>query len=107
MVAEKLHAVCLLGMANTRMKDYFDLWVLLGENTLDASQLRRAIEATFTRRKMPLPSALPIGLDDAFAADAIKQTQWNAFLKKNRLEAISLAEVVTRLRGEVQKIGVI
>lgn len=106
-VAEKFHAVCLLGMANTRMKDYFDLWVLLGENTLDASQLCHAIEATFTRRKMPMPSAPPIGLDDAFAADAIKQTQWNAFLKKNRLEAISLAEVVTRLRGEVQKIGVI
>jgi hypothetical protein len=38
-------------MANTRMKDYFDLWVLLGENTLDQAELRRAIEATFNRRK--------------------------------------------------------
>lgn len=106
-VAEKFHAICLLGMANTRMKDYFDLWVLLGGNTLDQAELRRAIEATFNRRKMPTPTSLPVGLSDAFSADAVKQTQWRAFLKKNRLEAVALADVVTRLRGEIQKVGVI
>lgn len=106
-VAEKFHAICLLGMTNTRMKDYFDLWVLLGENTLDEAELRRAIEATFSRRKMVIPTSLPTGLSAAFAADAIKQTQWNAFLKKNRLGAIALADVVTRLRGEIRKVGVI
>ena len=94
-------------MTNTRMKDYFDLWVLLGENTLDKAELRRAIEATFNRRKMAMPTSLPGGLSDAFVADAIKQTQWNAFLKKNRLDAIALADVVTRLRGEIHKVGVI
>ncbi|UUZ77318.1 nucleotidyl transferase AbiEii/AbiGii toxin family protein [Polaromonas sp. P1(28)-13] len=106
-VAEKFHAVCLLGMTNTRMKDYFDLWVLLGEHMLDPSELRRAIETTFERRKMAIPASLPAGLGDAFMADAIKQTQWSAFLKKNRLDAIALADVVTRLRGEFHKIGVI
>ncbi len=106
-VAEKFHAICLLGMTNTRMKDYFDLWVLLGENTLDQAELRRAIEATFNRRKMAMPTSLPAGLSDAFVAAAIKQTQWNAFLKKNRLDAIALADVVTRLRGEIHKVGVI
>lgn len=106
-VAEKFHAICLLGMANTRMKDYFDLWVLLGENTLDQAELRRAIEATFNRRKMPTPTSLPAGLSDAFSADAVKQTQWRAFLKKNRLEAVALADVVTRLRREIHKVGVI
>ena len=106
-VAEKFHAICLLGMTNTRMKDYFDLWVLLGENTLDKAELRRAIEATFNRRKMAMPTSLPGGLSDAFVADAIKQTQWNAFLKKNRLGAIALADVVTRLRSELHKVGVI
>jgi hypothetical protein len=40
-------------------------------------------------------------------ADAIKQTQWNVFLKKNRLDAIALADVVTRLRSELHKIGII
>ena len=45
-IAEKFHAVCLLGMANTRLKDYFDLWVLLAEDALETAELRRAVEAT-------------------------------------------------------------
>ena len=56
---------------------------------------------------MAIPASLPAGLGDAFMADAIKQTQWSAFLKKKRLDAIALADVVTRLRGEFHKIGVI
>lgn len=106
-VAEKFHAVCLLGMTNTRMKDYFDLWVLLGDDTLDAAKLRRAINATFARRKMSMPSSLPDGLSDAFVADAVKQAQWNAFIRKNRLAAIALADVVTLLRNKFVGVGVI
>lgn len=101
-VAEKFHAVCLLGMANTRMKDYFDLWVLLTEGTLEAAELRRAIEATFDRRKLALPSTIPSGLSDAFVEDAAKQRQWAAFLRKNNLAALDLAEVIALLRGELQ-----
>lgn len=89
------------------MKDYFDLWVLLGENSLDETELRRAIKATFARRKMSMPSILPDGLSDAFMTDAIKQTQWNAFLKKNQLNAIALADVVTLLRNKFHKVGVV
>ena len=89
------------------MKDYFDLWVLLSENSLDPAELRRAIKATFARRKMSMPSFLPDGLSDAFVTDAIKQTQWNAFLKKNQLNAIALADVVTLLRNNFHKVGVI
>ena len=83
-VAEKLHAICLLGMANTRLKDCFDLDVLLREATLDRAELRRAIQATFARRGMALPTDWPAGLSDMFAADAVKQSQWKAFLRKNR-----------------------
>ena len=109
-VAEKFHAVCLLGMSNTRMKDYFDLWVLLDDKTLNPLELRRAIEATFARRKMALPSSessLPSGLSEVFAQNALKQTQWNAFLKKNGLGAVALPDVVARLRNEFEMIGVI
>lgn len=106
-VAEKFHAVCLLGMANTRIKDYFDLWVLLTEDALDPSELHRAVEATFQRRKLAVPSAVPSGLSDAFALDATKQKQWVAFLKKNRLEAVGLTEVIALLRSEFQKLQAI
>ncbi len=64
-VAEKLHAICLLGMVNTRMKDYFDLDALMAEGTLDPTELRRAIDATFARRVTALPISMPPGLDKA------------------------------------------
>lgn len=105
-VAEKFHAICLLGMANTRMKDYFDLWVLMTEGALEPAELRRAIAATFERRKLALPSSLPTGLSDSFSEDGTKKTQWTAFLKKNRLEAMDLADVVRQLRDELRKCGV-
>ena len=97
--AEKLQALCLLAMANTRLKDYFDLWLLLGEGSLDDALLAQAIAATFARRGTALPPAWPIGLTDAFAADAAKQRQWQAFLRKNRLDAPALTEVVGELRA--------
>jgi hypothetical protein len=103
-VAEKFHAVCLLGMANTRMKDYFDLWVLLTEGALESTELRRAIDATFARRQLQVPDTTPSGLSDAFARDAVKTAQWIAFLKKNRLQALNLVDVVTLLRDEFQKL---
>ena len=103
-VAEKFHAVCLLGMANTRMKDYFDLWVLLTEGALEPTELRRAIDATFARRQLQVPDTTPSGLSHAFAQDAVKTAQWIAFLKKNRLQALNLMDVVTLLRDEFQKL---
>lgn len=100
--AEKFHAVCLLGMANTRMKDYFDLWVLLAEGDLDPAKLRRAVEATFSRRQLTVPDTIPTGLSDAFAQDGVKQAQWAAFLKKNRLQPLDLIAVVGLLRNAFQ-----
>jgi predicted nucleotidyltransferase component of viral defense system len=101
-VAEKLHAICTLGMANTRMKDYFDLWVLLQDSELDGAGLSRALAATFARRGVSLPSITPVGLSDAFSADAAKQLQWQAFLKKNRLTGMPLHSVVAALRAKFE-----
>ena len=106
-VAEKFHAVCLLGMTNTRLKDYFDLWVLLDDNALDPSEMRRAITATFERRKMAMPTIMPVGLSDIFAVDTAKQLQWKAFLNKNRLNEVELKEVVNKLREKFHIAGVV
>jgi hypothetical protein len=97
--------LCVLGMANTRMKDYFDLWVLLTEGALEPAELRRAVVATFARRQLAVPSTFSLGLSDTFAQDATKQIQWATFLKKNRLDAMDLPEVVALLRSEFQKLG--
>lgn len=100
--AEKLEAIVHLGMANSRMKDYFDLRALAQEGALDAPLLAEAIVATFERRGTPLPDGVPLGLSDEFATDAAKQAQWRAFLGKNRLAQSSLEEVVAEVRDFVE-----
>jgi len=81
-IAEKLHALVQLGMLNTRLKDYFDLWHLASHHEFDAQTLSSAIAATFTRRKSDLPASIPLGLDETFANDPLKQKQWTAFLNR-------------------------
>lgn len=98
-VAEKLEASVSLGMLNSRMKDYFDLWVLVTYAEFDNAILRKAIQATFERRSTPLPAKLPIGLSDEFANDGQKNKQWLAFLHKNGIAPKPLAEIVTDLRN--------
>lgn len=100
-VAEKLEAMVSLGMANSRMKDYFDLRALAREGVLDARLLRDAIATTFQRRGMALPVNVPLGLSDEFARDATKRAQWKAFLGKNRLDAPTLDEVIVEIRDFV------
>lgn len=96
-VAEKFEALSSLGIANSRMKDYFDLWILAQHTDFDGDLLCRALHATFERRRTPLPDGLPFGLSDEFAQDRQKQTQWQAFLRKNRLEALALNDVIAAL----------
>ena len=97
-ISEKLHAIALLGMTNSRLKDYLDLWVLLDREALNANTLARAIAATFIRRGVPVPAVLPIGLTDEFATDGSRQAMWHAFLKKNEIAITPLSDVVAKLR---------
>ena len=101
-VSEKLHAITLLGMTNSRVKDYLDLWVLLDRESLNMNTLAQAIAATFTRRGMAVPTELPIGLSDEFAADSTRQALWITFVKKNELAMIPLADVVARIRSGLE-----
>ena len=97
-VAEKLEALTSLGMLNSRMKDFFDLWVLAKHSDFDGSVLSQAVAATFERRSTALPEGIPIGLSDGFINDAQKVKQWLAFLRKNALEPMLLETVIGDLR---------
>ena len=97
-VAEKLEALTSLGMLNSRMKDYFDLWILAKHSDFDGQILSRAVAATFDRRRTVIPTGLPIGLSDEFISDAQKAKQWQGFLRKNALDPMPLATVVADLR---------
>jgi len=100
-IAEKFQALADLGMANSRMKDYFDLRHLSATLPFDGDTLARAIQATFERRRMPLPREVPTGLTKVFGDDPAKQVQWKAFLGKLRLDplAMPLDRVVEQLRS--------
>lgn len=98
-VAEKVHAIALLGMTNSRVKDYFDLAVLVDREALDTDVLATALKATFERRGMAVPAELPIGLTEEFADDPSRQALWQAFIRKNELALEPLPAVVDRLRA--------
>ncbi len=98
-IAEKLHAVVVLGMVNSRLKDYLDLVVMVERETLDAATLALAIAATFLRRGTGLPAALPVGLSDEFAGDDTRMALWHALLKKNGINHRPLMEVVAVIRA--------
>jgi len=99
-IAEKFQTIVKRGLFNSRMKDYFDLWVLSSDPKVDPATARLAIERTFKRRETPIPISLPDGLSDDFAKDTDKCVQWNAFLRKNRLASGTppLIDVVAQVR---------
>jgi predicted nucleotidyltransferase component of viral defense system len=100
-IAEKFEAIVSLGMANSRMKDYYDIYVLLRRFQFDGPLLSTAIRATFERRQTPLPGEPPLGLSDEFASNPAKVAQWIGFQKGGgfKLAPPGLAEVVAEIRG--------
>jgi predicted nucleotidyltransferase component of viral defense system len=100
-VAEKLQAMVQLGMANSRMKDFFDLRVMARDFVFEGETLRAAIVATFSRRKTDLPSGDPTALTAVFSEDDTKKKQWSAFCTRGGLndQVGDLEEAVMILRG--------
>jgi len=99
-VSEKFQAMVMLGIANSRMKDFYDIWILAREFDFDGPLLSRAIATTFERRRTALPAEAPLALTDSFSLDRAKATQWDAFVRKNRLspEKLSFPDVTAYLK---------
>lgn len=89
-VAEKFQAMVQLGIANSRMKDFFDLFTLCNQFEFDGDLICQAIKATFDRRKTNIPASPPLPLTLEFTQDKLKSTQWNAFLTKSKLASKNL-----------------
>lgn len=99
-VAEKYHAMVDLGMASSRMKDFYDIWVLANRFEFSGHKIAQAIRATFTRRGTAIPSGPTVCLSDEFANSRAKLAQWQGFVRKGGLgEAVApLNETVRFLR---------
>lgn len=99
-IAEKFQAMVVLGTANSRMKDFFDIAALAQHEAFDGGILATSLETTFKRRKTELSNELPVALTAAFAADPAKQRQWNAFVERSRVKnPAKLDETINTVRG--------
>ena len=77
-IAEKFEAIATLGMTNSRVKDYYDIWMLSRRYEFDPAVLGSAIWATFQRRGTPLPVQPPVRLTVDYANYPGHQSQWRA-----------------------------
>jgi len=98
-ISEKLHAMIVLGMSNSRMKDFYDIWMLSNSFSFDGEKSSKAIRATFLQQKTDIPQNVPIALSDEFANDDNKARMWKAFTKRHRIDnAIGLSETIKCLK---------
>lgn len=97
-IAEKFQAMVALGRANSRMKDFYDIWFLAKTFDFDDDRLARAIAATFRRRQTDVPADMPDCLTDAFAQDDQKRKQWEAFVSGILSDPVALDVIVPDLR---------
>jgi len=97
-IAEKFEAMVKLGILNSRMKDFYDIWLILRHFNFEGPTLAEAILKTFSTRGTDVQSE-PIALTNTFAEDPAKAAQWRGFIRKNRLENVpqNLLEVVTAI----------
>ena len=96
-IAEKFQAMVALGLANSRLKDFYDIWILAQTYEFKDDRLARAIAATFARRKTDIPTERPDGLTPAFASDLTKQQQWAAFVEEVAVNPGTLLEIIEDL----------
>ena len=104
-IAEKCEAMVTLGIPNTRMKDFYDIWYLSRTYSFEGTLLYDALQATFLRRNTLFPSGgIPAALTEAFITDPNKQRQWIAFLGKTRLakQADPFPQLIASIRAFLQ-----
>ena len=96
-IAEKFEAIVHLGLVNSRMKDYYDIWMLGRSAQISPSDLVAAVKATFARRNTPIPEEPPEGLAEAFQAQETSRQQWKAFAARLRESGISVPEELSEV----------
>lgn len=103
-IAEKFQAMVALGIANSRMKDFYDIWRIAGMMSLDGQLLSRAIKATFAQRGTMINDEAPLIFGKEFRTDKSKQSQWKAFLSKNELVGNDFDQVMIELLAFIQPV---
>jgi predicted nucleotidyltransferase component of viral defense system len=104
-IAEKFQAMVMLGIANSRMKDFYDLRVIAHTMILDGNILAQAMKATFETRKTAITTETLTIFSNEFKQDTGKSIQWNAFLNKNNItdEAV-FSDIIAEIQRFIEPI---
>ena len=104
-IAEKFQAMVYLGVVNSRMKDFYDIWSLATRFEFEGAILAQAIRETFRARQTTLPQA-PTAFSDAFANDREKQAQWTAFIRRIQIEnvPVSFSDAMQEIKAFLQPV---
>ena len=102
-VAEKFEAIVSLGHANSRYKDFYDIYILANSYDFEGDKLQRAIEETFAYRKTSLEDV--VAFEDGFVEDDIRQKRWNAFVGKKVVRKVEFDEVIELIKCFLEPVG--
>ena len=104
-VSEKFEAMVKLGLLNSRMKDFYDIWLMMRQFDFNNSKLAEAVRRTFEHRKTSLPQNKPLFAAEIYDEKSDRQTLWKAFLKKGDIKHApeSLATVARKIEEFLNK----
>ena len=103
-MAEKFQAVIALGIVNSRMKDFYDLYAIPRAVEISEDALLRAIKSTFIRRETDIPNERPTGFSNAFSQDPNRQTQWTTYSAETDVAGMTLEEICGDIWAQLEPV---
>lgn len=102
-IAEKFQSIVRLGLANTRMKDFYDIWLLIHQFQFDRKELNSIILQVLKNRDTPIHK-IPEAFSESFYNDSLKLTKWKSFLKDISHEEVPLKTVICELKDFFEEV---
>jgi len=87
-VSEKFEAMVKLGLLNSRMKDFYDIWLMMHRFDFNGARLSEALKRTFSHRKTPLPEQKPLFAKEIYDEKSDRQELWKSFLKRGNIKHV-------------------
>lgn len=97
MIAEKLDAVVKLGLANSRMKDFYDIWTIVNQFQIKPEKIAPVIRKVFKNRKT-IVREIPKAFSEIFYSTSKTRERWDSFLQGIGHDSIPLEKVIFEIR---------
>jgi predicted nucleotidyltransferase component of viral defense system len=101
-VSEKFEAMVKLGLLNSRMKDFYDIWLMIHRFDFNGPKFAQALRKTFEHRKTPFPQGKTLFAEEIYDEKSDRQTLWKAFLKKGDIK--HAPDKLSKIAREIEKL---